>query len=50
VVDAAVRAARRDDRVYRTVVELGLGDGRLDARTLGMIGIGLPAWDRHPRR
>ncbi|MEU4778895.1 geranylgeranyl reductase family protein [Micromonospora sp. NPDC023633] len=50
VVDAAVRAARRDDRVYRTVVELGLGDGRLDARTLGMIGIGLSAWERTPRR
>ncbi|MEH0818960.1 MULTISPECIES: geranylgeranyl reductase family protein [unclassified Micromonospora] len=43
VVDAAVRAARRDDRVYRNVVELGLGDGRLDARTLAMIGIGLSA-------
>ncbi|WP_262287118.1 geranylgeranyl reductase family protein [Micromonospora sp. MA102] len=41
VVDAAVRAARRDERVYRTVVELGLGDGRLDARTLAMIGAGL---------
>ncbi|WP_433389978.1 geranylgeranyl reductase family protein [Micromonospora sp. KLBMP9576] len=50
VVDAAVRAARRDERVYRTVVELGLGDGRLDVRTLGMIGIGLPAWERSPRR
>ncbi|MER6755016.1 geranylgeranyl reductase family protein [Micromonospora echinofusca] len=50
VVDAAVRAARRDDRVYRTVVELGLGDGRLDARTLGMIGIGLSARERIPRR
>ncbi|MDT0532248.1 geranylgeranyl reductase family protein [Micromonospora sp. DSM 115977] len=50
VVDAAVRAAGRDDRVYRTVVELGLGDGRLDARTLGMIGIGLSAWERTPRR
>ncbi|MEH0970837.1 geranylgeranyl reductase family protein [Micromonospora sp. CPCC 205546] len=50
VVDAAVRAAHRDDRVYRTVVELGLGDGRLDARTLGMIGIGLSAWERTPRR
>ncbi|MFC4148359.1 geranylgeranyl reductase family protein [Micromonospora mangrovi] len=49
VVDAAVRAARRDDRVYRTVVELGLGDGRLDARTLAMIGIGLPAGDHPPR-
>ncbi|MFG1776177.1 geranylgeranyl reductase family protein [Micromonospora sp. NPDC049051] len=50
VVDAAVRAARRDDRVYRTVVELGLGDGRLDVRTLGMIGIGLSARERIPRR
>ncbi|SCF36727.1 geranylgeranyl reductase family [Micromonospora viridifaciens] len=49
VVDAAVRAARRDDRVYRTVVELGLGDGRLDARTLGMIGIGLTQRDQPPR-
>ncbi|MFI7491342.1 geranylgeranyl reductase family protein [Micromonospora echinaurantiaca] len=48
VVDAAVRAARRDDRTYRTIVELGLGDGRLDARTLGMIGIGLSAWERAP--
>ncbi|MET7748929.1 geranylgeranyl reductase family protein [Micromonospora sp. NPDC005367] len=50
VVDAAVRAARRDDRVYRSVVELGLGDGRLNARTLAMIGIGLPARDEAPRR
>ncbi|SBT51887.1 geranylgeranyl reductase family protein [Micromonospora auratinigra] len=41
VVDGAVRAARHDDRVYRTVVELGLGDGRLDARTLARIGTGL---------
>ncbi|TDC83000.1 geranylgeranyl reductase family protein [Micromonospora sp. KC606] len=43
IVDAAVRGARRDDRVYATVVELGLGDGRLDARTLAMIGAGLLA-------
>ncbi|MEV1332784.1 geranylgeranyl reductase family protein [Micromonospora costi] len=50
VVDAAVRAANRDDRVYRAVVELGLGDGRLDARTLAMIGIGLAARDEAPRR
>ncbi|MFC3504349.1 geranylgeranyl reductase family protein [Micromonospora krabiensis] len=50
VVDAAVRAARRDDRVYRTVVELGLGDGRLDGRTLAMIGLGLVSQDRPPRR
>ncbi|RKN43603.1 geranylgeranyl reductase family protein [Micromonospora endolithica] len=50
VVDAAVRAARRDERVYRSVVELGLGDGRLDARTLTMIGRGVAARDRTPRR
>ncbi|MEU8263508.1 geranylgeranyl reductase family protein [Micromonospora sp. NPDC048999] len=49
VVDAAVRAAHGDERVYRRVVELGLGDGRLDARTLGMIGIGLTQRrDREP--
>lgn len=42
VVDAAVRAARRDERVYRAVVELGLGDGRLDTRTLASIGRNLP--------
>ncbi|MGI5145599.1 NAD(P)/FAD-dependent oxidoreductase [Plantactinospora sp. CA-294935] len=34
VVDGVVRAAERDARVFRTLVELGLGDGRLDARTL----------------
>ncbi|MFF5174396.1 geranylgeranyl reductase family protein [Micromonospora sp. NPDC000089] len=50
VVDAAVRAAQRDERVHARVVELGLGDGRLDARTLAMIGIGLSAWDRPPKR
>ncbi|WP_320065847.1 geranylgeranyl reductase family protein [Micromonospora sp. RTGN7] len=49
VVDGAVRAARRDERVFGTVVELGLGDGRLDARTLAMISIGLSARDRPPR-
>ncbi|WFE59893.1 geranylgeranyl reductase family protein [Micromonospora sp. WMMD712] len=48
VVDAAVRAARRDERVFGTVVELGLGDGRLDARTLAMIGAGLSARHRPP--
>ncbi|WP_431904282.1 geranylgeranyl reductase family protein [Micromonospora carbonacea] len=48
VVDAAVRVARRDERVFGTVVELGLGDGRLDARTLAMIGAGLSARHRPP--
>ena len=42
VVDAAVRAARRDGRVFGPVVELGLGDGVFDLRTIGRIdGIGL---------
>ncbi|WFE23838.1 geranylgeranyl reductase family protein [Solwaraspora sp. WMMD937] len=33
-VDAAVAAAARDRRVFDTIVELGLGDGRLDAVTV----------------
>ncbi|HEX2773558.1 MAG TPA: geranylgeranyl reductase, partial [Micromonosporaceae bacterium] len=37
VVEAAVRAAARDRRVFDSVVELGLGDGRLDLRTLAHI-------------
>ncbi|MFE9688840.1 geranylgeranyl reductase family protein [Micromonospora sp. NPDC005806] len=49
VVDGAVRAARRDDRVYRALVELGLGDGRLDVRILAKIAIGLTERDRPPR-
>jgi flavin-dependent dehydrogenase len=32
VVDAGIRAAARDRRVFDTLVELGLGDGRIDAR------------------
>jgi flavin-dependent dehydrogenase len=34
VVDAIVRAAGADQRIFDSVVELGLGDGRLTARTL----------------
>lgn len=41
VVDAAVRAAAADGRVFGALVELGLGDGRLDARTLGRIAASL---------
>jgi geranylgeranyl reductase family protein len=37
IVDAAVRAAQRDERVFDTLVELGLGDGLLSARTLAAI-------------
>lgn len=41
VVEATVGAAARDARVFDSVVELGLGDGRLDARTLARIGTNL---------
>jgi hypothetical protein len=34
LMDAAVRAAREDQRVFDDVVALGLADGRLTARTL----------------
>lgn len=37
-VDAAVRAAHRDAAVFRRIVDLGLGDGTLDLRTLGRVG------------
>jgi geranylgeranyl reductase family protein len=43
VVDAAVRAADRDQRVFGVMMELGLGDGLLDVRTMGRIGRGLAA-------
>ncbi len=34
MVDAAIRAANRDQRVFDTLVDLGLADGRLSARAL----------------
>lgn len=37
VVDAAVRAADRDQRVFDALIELGLGDGRLTPYTLAAI-------------
>lgn len=37
VVDAAVRAAGRDAQVFGRMVELGLGDGVFDLRTIGRI-------------
>jgi hypothetical protein len=43
VVDAAVRAAHRDGPVFDSLVELGLGDGRLDLRTLGHLARSLTA-------
>jgi menaquinone-9 beta-reductase len=46
VVDAAVRAAGRDGDVFRRMVELGLGDGVFDLRTIGRIMAETPR--RHP--
>jgi geranylgeranyl reductase family protein len=37
VVDASIRAAARDQRVFDSIVDLGLGDGLLTARTLAAI-------------
>jgi flavin-dependent dehydrogenase len=38
VVDAAVRAARRNGEVFDRMVDLGVGDGVFDLRTIGRIG------------
>ncbi|PRY28323.1 geranylgeranyl reductase family protein [Pseudosporangium ferrugineum] len=38
VVDAAVRAARRNQAVFHRMVDLGLADGVFDLRTIGRIG------------
>ncbi|MFC0528074.1 NAD(P)/FAD-dependent oxidoreductase [Phytohabitans kaempferiae] len=40
MVDAAVRAAGRDARVFATLAELGLGEGLLNTHTLMRIGLG----------
>jgi flavin-dependent dehydrogenase len=37
VLDAAVRAAGTDRRVFDRMADLGLGDGLLDLRTIGRI-------------
>jgi hypothetical protein len=34
MIDAAVTAAGRDQRVFDTLVDLGLGDGLLDPHSL----------------
>ncbi|GID25303.1 geranylgeranyl reductase family protein [Paractinoplanes brasiliensis] len=46
VVDAAVEAAARDAAVFDRMVELGLGDGVFDLRTIGRIASRLG--HRHP--
>jgi geranylgeranyl reductase family protein len=48
VVDAAVRAAHRDAAVFDRLVDLGLGDGIFDLRTIGRIGVALLGRDAVP--
>jgi geranylgeranyl reductase family protein len=44
VADAAVAAARADEATFGRMVELGLADGLLDARTIGRIGWRMVQW------
>ncbi len=50
VVDAAVSAAARDGRVFDRMVELGLGDGVFDLRTIGCITARMSRVTRSGRR
>ncbi|MFI5911180.1 NAD(P)/FAD-dependent oxidoreductase [Dactylosporangium sp. NPDC051541] len=43
IVDAAVHAADRDQRVFDALIELGLGDGLLSPRTLAAITRAVPS-------
>jgi geranylgeranyl reductase family protein len=43
IVDAAVRAADRDQRVFDALIELGLGDGRLTPHALAAITRAVPS-------
>ncbi len=47
IVDAGIRAAGRDRHVFDTLVEIGLGDGRIDARLAGGL-VGALTRPRHP--
>jgi geranylgeranyl reductase family protein len=44
VADAAVAAARADEATFGRMVELGLADGLLDARTIGRIAWRMVPW------
>lgn len=44
MIDAAVAASSRDQRVFDTLVDLGLGDGLLDARSLLRTARHLTRW------
>ncbi|MEU4421955.1 geranylgeranyl reductase family protein [Actinoplanes sp. NPDC024001] len=48
VADAAVAAAAADAGVFARMVELGLADGLLDARTIGRIAARLAPWRTVP--
>ena len=41
IVEAGIRSARRDERIFDQLVELGLGDGRISARLVAGLGTGL---------
>jgi flavin-dependent dehydrogenase len=41
IVEGGIRAARRDERIFDQLVELGLGDGRISARLVAGLGTGL---------
>jgi menaquinone-9 beta-reductase len=49
VVDAGIRAASRDRRVFDTLVELGLGDGRINTRLVTGLLRSLPRGTRVER-
>ena len=48
VVDAGIRAAARDRSTFDTLVELGLGDGRITARLVGGLATSLTPPRSHP--
>lgn len=50
VVEAGIRAAARDRRVFDTLVELGLGDGRIDRRLATGLVRGLARGNDVPRQ
>ncbi len=52
VVDAGIRAAARDQRAFDTLVDLGLGDGRINPRlatgAVRITSLWVPVWTGHP--
>ena len=50
IVDAGIRAAGRDRHVFDTLVEIGLGDGRIDPRLVAGLARDLVPHPRLPHR